>query len=272
MWSSEFSLSRANVSAKQQEFFFMTVTSSADEGCWILDSGASSHISNDLTLFHDICDVEPIVIGLAGVENNGKHIYIRATQRGSVKLNVVNGQGMASTVTLRDVLFVPDATANIISVSKITAVGGSVEFNGDNFTISSRDGTVVAEGIQSGGNIYLLRATSTTPVENLTTVVEVQKKEAAELWHRRLGHLNLETIRRMSKGAVVGVNLKYRSVNASVCAVCAKGKQTRLTFYNATKRSSKSSMFGERPKNLRIFHCSKYHKKGTYGHICNFES
>ena len=226
-------------SGKQQEYFFMTGTKSFSKGCWILDSGASSHISNDISLFQDIYDIEPIDIGLAGVSDNGKQICIHANKKGSVKLRVANGEGKFSDVVLRDVLFAPDAMANIISVRKITSAGGLVNFNGNTFTISSGNGKVLAEGLQSSGNIYLLKTVSIEPSEYLQAIIENGKKETVELWHRRLGHLNLESIRRMSKGPVFGIKLKDKPRNASICAECAMGKQNRLPFYNAIRRATK---------------------------------
>ena len=96
-----------------------------DKNCWILDSGASSHISNDRSLFSNIQSIEPIEIGLAGTNSGGKQISILAEHKGSVRIKLRNGENCTSTVVLQDVLYAPDAMANIVSVRKITAGGSS---------------------------------------------------------------------------------------------------------------------------------------------------
>ncbi|WVZ04688.1 hypothetical protein V8G54_018034, partial [Vigna mungo] len=72
---------------------------------WILDSGATNHVSNSLQFFTSYHAIAPITINLP----NGHRVI--ATHAGTVHLT--------STFSLVDVLYVPSFTFNLISLSKL---------------------------------------------------------------------------------------------------------------------------------------------------------
>lgn len=50
-----------------------------------------------------------------------------------------------------------------------------------------------------------------------------------ELWHRRLGHISVHTMRDMVKsGLLPGINVE--EINSFLCEPCLLGKQHRLPF------------------------------------------
>ena len=57
------------------------------------------------------------------------------------------------------------------------------------------------------------------------------------LWHRRMGHLNLDSVHRLKRGLVSGVHFGDSVMDAR-CSTCAKGKQTRLPFNKESSRAS----------------------------------
>lgn len=77
-----------------------------DEFFWILDSGASNHMTGDLAFLHDVKEVILIQVILP----NGT--TTTATKKGRVAL--------CEKITLFDVLFVPNLACNLISIPQLT--------------------------------------------------------------------------------------------------------------------------------------------------------
>ena len=91
-----------------------------------------------------------------------------------------------------------------------------------------REGVTVAEGWRSGQTYWLsLKAERFGgDGECLAALVVVDSK----LWHKRLGHINSQTLLQISKMAL-GVNLESEGgVSSEICEVCVQGKQTKLPF------------------------------------------
>lgn len=58
----------------------------------------------------------------------------------------------------------------------------------------------------------------------------------AMLWHRKFGHLNLNSLIKMKNGAVTG--MKFDNPKTMDCVTCAMGKQTRLPFKKSNNESN----------------------------------
>lgn len=76
---------------------------SISSGQWIIDTGASNHMSGNVKLFNELHDVPPSPAGLP----NGNHTT--ATKEGLITLT--------DDLILKDVLYVPNLTCNLLSVS-----------------------------------------------------------------------------------------------------------------------------------------------------------
>ena len=72
---------------------------------WLLDSGATCHMTVDLKQLTKLHDIHPIFVKMP----NGQSSVAR--KQGMVKLN--------SNITLHDVLFVPGLTCNLISIVQL---------------------------------------------------------------------------------------------------------------------------------------------------------
>lgn len=134
-------------------------------GDWVVDSGASEHMTGNRDWFDDILSL------------NGKgNIYtasgsLQAEGRGDVYLS----KGDLKLV-LKDVLYVPGLKYNLFSVSKAVNSGARVSFEGNGCTIEK--GQVILRATpQSDGTMVLL-----------TT---------AEKWHARLGHPSVYALKEL---------------------------------------------------------------------------
>ena len=74
-------------------------------GDWLLDSRANCHMTGDVSKLSKINDIHPILVNMP----NGKTSM--ASKLGMVRLN--------SKILLHDVLFVPDLTCNLISITQL---------------------------------------------------------------------------------------------------------------------------------------------------------
>jgi hypothetical protein len=61
-----------------------------------------------------------------------------------------------------------------------------------------------------------------------TTYIANSLEESAMLWHERLGHLNMASLKELD-AMVDGMNLKEMSLH-HICEGCVKGKHQRTSF------------------------------------------
>ena len=118
-------------------------------------------------------------------------------------------------IRLHNVLLVPKLGKSLVSVSAMSQRGATISFEGDKCFIKKHDG-VVGVGYKKG-NLFTLEFVSGEARVALS-------KESLELWHRRMGHLNVQTLRKgLSEGVFEGVeNVASGSFD---CVSCAEGKQ-----------------------------------------------
>ncbi|KAK3730444.1 hypothetical protein QZH41_012646, partial [Actinostola sp. cb2023] len=91
---------------------------------WIIDSGATCHMTNDRSSLRDILELtEPVHVQLG----DGK--VLNATARGTVTLYTVLRGGNEKRCNLKDVLFVPKLSYSLLSVPKATGAGLKVSFD-----------------------------------------------------------------------------------------------------------------------------------------------
>ncbi|GJZ12629.1 retrovirus-related pol polyprotein from transposon TNT 1-94 [Tanacetum coccineum] len=78
---------------------------------------------------------------------------------------------------------------------------------------------------------------STTP--NPICLMAKATSSQAWLWHRRLSHLNFDTINLLSKNNIVNGLPKLKFVKDHLCSSCELGKAKRKSFHTKTTLSSK---------------------------------
>lgn len=100
----------------------------------------------------------------------------------TVILNMkVNGE--EDSVPVKEVLHVPNLTANLLLVSKIVEKGNIVMFTEEGCIIKDRTNKVKTRAYLRG-DVYQL---DTKQEKAYATRTETQENQ---IWHRRLGHLN----------------------------------------------------------------------------------
>ncbi|KAK2985411.1 hypothetical protein RJ640_007353 [Escallonia rubra] len=164
-----------------------------DSNKWILDSGCSRHMTGDHSLFSHI------------TLKNGGLVTLRDNSNGKI---IGKGKIGTGSISIDNVSLVDGLKFNLISIiSQLTDSGHKVQFEGDQCLIShaSDGGTLVGK---RDGNIYTL---SFDASDSSREVCLSAQHNDIWLWHRRLGHVHMDLIKKLlSKELVRGLpKLKF---------------------------------------------------------------
>jgi hypothetical protein len=122
-------------------------TTTADS--WISDSGASSHMTDNSSLFSE----PPITIRRTTIAVGGGKLF--STKRGVI--DVMDRRG--GRFRLKDVLLVPQLGVNLLSGRKLCKAGLKGSFDSQNMYYLDKDGNTVLHAKERGG-IYILDSIS----------------------------------------------------------------------------------------------------------------
>jgi hypothetical protein len=152
----------------------------------------------------------------------GDDTVLEAIGKGSIKATMQVG-GQLTHTTITQVLHVPKMKNSLISVSKFISEGFKVEFYKDGCNVNDARRVVMAQA-RRDKNSYLLNVN----VRKDTTHIGNSLEEGAILWHERLGHLNMASLKELD-AMVDGMNLKEVSLHR-ICEGCVKCKHQRTSF------------------------------------------
>lgn len=203
-----------------EEFSIFLAESSAD---WYADSGTTRHMSGDPTLFNNLKEnlSEWYVRGVGNtrlpVKGVGDVLF-----KTNVNKNLCSG-------TLKEVLFVPNLSVNLVSVGSVTEREGVQVLFVNHEVIFTKNGLPIVKGNKNSNGLYRL---DIAPIhqEEFNALSVQQTLLPLSLWHQRLGHISKNTIELMAKNNVVaGLNLEPNSI-MTICEGCMHGKLHRTPF------------------------------------------
>lgn len=148
------------------------------------DSGASRHVFNDKSVFHTYTDFDtPLRIN--GFDSN---VSAHAPGQGTIVLrSVINGT--AKTVTLHDVLYVPNARVNLVSASVLDEKGCTMRSENGRIQLMLA-GQVFAEGVLFRG-LYKLKLDCVPPSRlNPTPAPTLSERIAPRPLAERIGGMS----------------------------------------------------------------------------------
>jgi hypothetical protein len=216
--------------------FAAQVTAQASSD-WVLDSGASSHMTADRSILEDyrsLKEVIPIKFG------NGESA--NAVGVGDYTFTVAGEEAK-----LRRVYHVPELFTNLMSLSCAASSGATITLAGSECRIQYGAFTAItatqSEGLWrvrlQGHQEHALSAgkpTSDGPASPKET-------GAAQLWHRRLGHASFSVLTKMQRDKMVeGLDVSPAGLSAAqdeTCEPCVMGKQHRAAFPTSTTQATK---------------------------------
>ncbi|RVW95334.1 Retrovirus-related Pol polyprotein from transposon TNT 1-94 [Vitis vinifera] len=138
---------------------------------------------------------------------------------------------------LQRTFYVPSFSRNLISVSRLVLFGYSFHFSETSFSLIYKS-KCVRNGILSDGLycIFLQNDTAHNSLHVQTGIKRcVVKEDSSILWHRRLGYISIDRIKRLVNGGVLST-LDF--TDFETCVDCIKGKQTNKSKRGATRSST----------------------------------
>ena len=200
----------------------LSVSSTKPTGNWIVDSGATCHMCADKTQFITLEELKkPLKVTL------GDGFALQATGRGTVFLNIKFAEKKFNKCKLRDVLYVPDLSCNLLSVSQVTTSGKVVKFTDADSQILDENEKLVAKASRVGALYYLNCQSS----HQQTCAAKAEDQNTKEnLWHRRYGHLGTKGLQQLAREKLVdGFDYDPQS-KVDFCESCVDGKHHQSQF------------------------------------------
>ena len=180
---------------------------------WIIDTGASNHVTCDLSLLTNVTNVSHCPVGLPDGKN------ANASKIGSVIL-----QG---GLKIDNVLYVPQLNCNLISVTQLSDESNCImQFTNKLCVIQDlTTRNVIGAGERVNG-LYYFRGVP------MVKAMKIDGDHSTELWHKRLGHPSGKVLQQIP--FVSRSSTKFKS-----CDVCPRAKQHRSSFPLSQNKASR---------------------------------
>jgi hypothetical protein len=184
------------------------------EDMWLIDSGASKHMIGQRDILSCISEKnfsQKVTLG------DDYQYPIKGVGESRYKLNSGN------SIKMKDVLFVPGLTKNLLSISSLEKKGFRVAFIDGEFLMWAKGETlneVIIIGREENG-LYRLKGHSEA---SMTHAIE----NSCELWHRILSHINYKVLPYICK-VVTGLP-EFKIDHEGVCNGCVQGKNIKNPF------------------------------------------
>lgn len=196
-----------------------------------LDSACNSHMWEDIQVLTEVEEL-PEEFRIQSAYNGSRLV---GTHIGKLNLRVMNCFDQTTMITLSGIIYVPNLTARLISVPKVT----EHDLYGVNFRKQYADiyDTSMDEVVASSYDdncVKILAYTHETfnaitnpalTCQDDTNVPSADKnREIVELWHRRTGHISAKYMNQLSQNAVNVPMFRDTEIIIRQCKVCALSK------------------------------------------------
>jgi len=180
----------------------------SDEGMWIINSGATLHVTPRKEFFISY------TFGDFGVLMMGNDGMSKVVGIGDVCLQT----NMGMQLLLREVKHAPAIRFNLILVQMLNYSGYENHFGSGKWKLS-KGNLIVAKGEK----ISKLYWTKTLVAKESVNAMDMD----ASLWHRRLSHISEKGLNCLAKKNVLP---GLKCVELEKCSHCIAGKQTKVSF------------------------------------------
>jgi hypothetical protein len=197
---------------------------------WIADSGATTHMTNNLDGMFDLQDANMNI-------SVGDGRKMTTSKIGKWKGTAIDKEGNRKIVTLTNVSYVPELMVNLFSLTAAMDKGFSIAGSKEGITLNKDDWSLLFDKKVGTprGHVF-----GTTMIPNGTEMAQVNLTVGYKQAHEILGH--------PGRNKLLGTTerLKWPIGEKSVieCEACLKGKAHRLKMNKEAK--NKASQAGER--------------------------
>lgn len=178
---------------------FMMAKPKKPESDWYIDSGTTSHMSNDLKIFEELKMGKKHPVELP----DGRIIFSSGIGEGF--LECINGDGHIGQILMKNVQNVPDLDTNLLSVRKLTKLGFKVNFD-QNDCFICEDQTIIASGRVDENNLYKLNVK-----DKSYKIGSSNPSNCIHKWHRRFGHRDTDAVKKLINHVMVnGISIHVK--------------------------------------------------------------
>ncbi|GJU99470.1 retrovirus-related pol polyprotein from transposon TNT 1-94 [Tanacetum coccineum] len=180
---------------------------------FIVDSGCSKHMTGNLKLLSNFVEK-----------------FLGTVKFGNDQIAPILGYGdlVQGNVTIKRVYYVEGLNHNLFSVGQFCDADLEVAFRKSTCYIRDLKGNDLLTGSR-GTDLYSITLQDTS-TPNLICLMAKATSSQAWLWHRRLSHLNFDTINLLSKYDILTSLPKFKFVKDHLCSSCELGKAKRKSF------------------------------------------
>ncbi|GJX86990.1 retrovirus-related pol polyprotein from transposon TNT 1-94 [Tanacetum coccineum] len=154
----------------------------------------------------------------------------RTVKFGNDQIAPILGYGdlVQGTITIKRVYYVEGLNHNLFSVGQLCDADLEVAFRKSTCYIRDLKGNDLLTGSR-GTDLYSITLQDLTTPNPICLMAKATSSQAW-LWHRRLSHLNFDTINLLSKNNIVNGLPKLKFVKDHLCSSCELGKAKRKSF------------------------------------------
>ena len=208
---------------------WMASAQTADPDAWFIDSGASHHITGDLTKLVDVVHCRPEHVG--GIAN----APLFAVAVGTATLPTLV-DGVVGALVLKHTLYVPGASKNLVSVRRLAGLGLVTQFDRRAW-IKAANGALVAVGDVVPSGLYRLALSSASPSAAVATA-----PASLTTWHRRFAHLSPSSLKALAaRDLCMGFSasaIANSEGSQCRCNACFASKVTRVSYPPSMSRAT----------------------------------
>ncbi|GJS44925.1 retrovirus-related pol polyprotein from transposon TNT 1-94 [Tanacetum coccineum] len=165
--------------------------------------------------------------------------FLGTVKFGNDQIAPILGYGdlVQGTITIKRVYYVEGLNHNLFSVGQFCDADLEVSFRKSTCYIRDLKGNDLLTGSR-GTDLYSITLQDTSTPNPICLIAKATSSQAW-LWHRRLFHLNFNSINLLSKNDIVIRLPKLKFIKDHLCSSCEFGKTKRKSFHIKTTPSFK---------------------------------
>ncbi len=199
-----------------------------DSCSWLADTATTSHIASEKKDFTVYRKIDRTITGVGDAR-------VKAVGCGSVILTS-HVDGETHTIALNDVLHVPSATDNLLSVGRFVERGNTfVATKFGAFLFDSNESLIATAKLDD--SLFHLDVKVTHELSNVSKPVKYSWME----WHKRFGHIAVSGLQHLRRRNLVDGFDVDESSELQDCEACVRAKQTENPFSKSATRSTTSA-------------------------------